>query len=260
MQHNTWSLQPWHEPQRIPEAWYDMTIPRSFRTEIILLVFAKPLSPGVVWMLGQWVNFQRAGRYVNCLHVNWLSYWLLITWSVSQQQTLPRKRGSLVRGHLDQQFILNTRFHHYQFFFHSIDFLKHWISMNLTSILCLKFQSVCFSSVCRSYMIGCWSNLFPFFKADKNPFSPCFEAAKLVSVARSEASKRRRCEKMCERGSCGFLLFWLLVVECCGMLWSKWQHMEEMSLSAIGIFLFASFCMLVRRVFVVARVLISPYL
>lgn len=27
-----------------------------------------------------------------------------------------RKRGSLVRGHLDQQFILNTRFHHYQFF------------------------------------------------------------------------------------------------------------------------------------------------
>lgn len=73
-------------------------------------------------------------------------------------------------------------------------------------------------------------------------------------AARSEASKRRRCEKMCERGSRGFLLFWLLVVECCGMSWSKWQHMEEMSLSAIGIFLFASFwSMLVRRVFVVAR-------
>lgn len=35
-----------------------------------------------------------------------------------------RKRGSLVRGHLDQQFILNTRFHHNQFLFHSIDLLK----------------------------------------------------------------------------------------------------------------------------------------
>ena len=40
--------------------------------------------------------------------------------------------------------------------------------MNLTSILGLKLQSVCFSSVCQSYMICCWSNLFLFLSRQKS--------------------------------------------------------------------------------------------
>lgn len=73
--------------------------------------------------------------------------------------------------------------------------------MNFTSILCLKFQSVCFSSVRRSYMIGCWSNLFPFLKPTKTRSA---HVLKQQSWFRWQPEVKRRSvedAKRCAKGS-----------------------------------------------------------
>lgn len=105
--------------------------------------------------------------------------------------------------------------------------------MNLTSILCLKFQSVCFSSVCRSYMIGCWSNLFPFFKADKNEAHVLKQRSWFrwqPEVKRRSVEDAKRCAKGSAADFCCFGCQWWNVVECreaSGSIWKKCLFLQQ---------------------------------